>query len=125
MTSQMDSRYNILIGKGVDKMQDDYNRMIRRSMQQAQCGYEDIFAEVADENAACAPPASLACGRSQDACDGGCTQDKMYRPGCELPVMVFIEPQSFGRLYNEAEGFRQGTLFPALNKPFCGRGGNG
>ncbi|MBQ9902585.1 MAG: spore coat associated protein CotJA [Clostridia bacterium] len=45
--------------------------------------------------------------------------------GCEknLPVMVFVEMQTFGRTYNEAEGLFRGTLFPALDKPFTGRGG--
>ena len=30
--------------KGAIDVQDDYNRFIRRSMKQAQCNYEDIFA---------------------------------------------------------------------------------
>ena len=30
-------------------MQDDYNRFIRRSVMQAQCDYEDIFAADAEE----------------------------------------------------------------------------
>lgn len=52
--------------------------------------------------------------------DCGC--DKKCRPEATLPVMVFIEPQTFGRTYNEAEALRQGTLFPALDKPFMGGG---
>ena len=52
-----------------------------------------------------------------------CMKEKMYRPECELPVMVFIKPQTFGKMYNEAEGLRRGTLFSALDKPFYGRGG--
>lgn len=41
----------------------------------------------------------------------------------DVPVMVFIEMQPFGKMYNEAEALCRGTLFPALDKPFTGRGG--
>ncbi len=157
-------------------MQDDYNRFIKRSIQQARCNYEDIFAPSGDEEEAM--PHESGCMGTQasqmgmkdrcmgaeasqmgmkdrcmgaeasqmgvkDRCTGAeasqmgmktccdrqaekeesCTNDKMYRPACELPVMVFIEPQTFGRLYNEAEGLKRGTIFPALDKPFYGRGG--
>lgn len=57
---------------------------------------------------------------SRDAEDCGC--DKKCRPEATLPVMVFIEPQTFGRTYNEAEALRRGTLFPVLDKPFMGGG---
>ena len=129
-------------------MQDDYNRFIKRSIQQARCNYEDIFAPSGDEEEAM--PHESGCMGTQasqmgmkDRCMGAeasqmgmktccdrqaekeesCTNDKMYRPACEIPVMVFIEPQTFGRLYNEAEGLKRGTIFPALDKPFYGRGG--
>ncbi|MBQ1413690.1 MAG: spore coat associated protein CotJA [Clostridia bacterium] len=36
--------------------------------------------------------------------------------------MVFITCQTFGKQYNEAEALQRGTLFPALDKPFLGRG---
>ena len=93
-------------------MQDDYNRFIRRSVMQAQCDYEDIFAADAEE-------ASCGCmGTMGDS-------DRKASCGCEknLPVMAFVEMQTFGRTYNEAEGLCRGTLFPALDKPFTGRGG--
>lgn len=48
--------------------------------------------------------------------------EQMCRPVNELPVMVFIEMQEFGRMYNEAEGLQRGTMFPALDKPFMGGG---
>lgn len=51
-----------------------------------------------------------------------CECEQMCRPVNELPVMVFIEMQEFGRMYNEAEGLQRGTMFPALDKPFRGGG---
>lgn len=51
-----------------------------------------------------------------------CECEQMCRPVNELPVMVFIEMQEFGRMYNEAEGLQRGTMFPALDKPFMGGG---
>ena len=144
-------------------MQDDYNRSIKRSIQQARCNYEDIFAPFGDDEtmsyaAGCNDVEEVqiskmnACGGAEAAqmgmknssnsaawgqtekktCCGtyakqeqeeSCMKEKMYRPECELPVMVFIKPQTFGKMYNEAEGLRRGTLFPALDKPFYGRGG--
>lgn len=172
-------------------MQDDYNRFIKRSIQQARCNYEDIFAPSGNDDEAM--PYAAGCNRVEtaqmdrkkntcmgneaaqmgmkdrcmgveaaqmgrkdrcmgveaaqmgrmDACGGvasaqtekktccgmrpeqeeSCIRDKMARPECVLPVMVFIEPQTFGRMYNEAEGLKRGTLFPALDKPFYGKGG--
>ena len=142
-------------------MQDDYNRFIKRSIQQARCNYEDIFNDCEDNEtmpyaANCNGVEAAQMGK-MNACGGveaaqmgkknkgngvasaqtekktccgirqeqeeSCMRDKMYRPECELPVMVFIEPQSFGRMYNEAEGLKRGTIFPVLDKPFYGRGG--
>lgn len=128
-------------------MQDDYNRFIRRSMQQAKCNYEDIFAEdvmseqVESDGCMGENPMSTrrCCGKSevqsaqntgcgcgntqaQGTHSGICGSDKMYRPQEELPVMVFIQMQQFGKMYNEAEGLQRGTLFPALDKPFMGGG---
>ncbi len=158
-------------------MQDDYNRFIKRSIQQARCNYEDIFAPFGDDEtmsyaAGCNDVEEVqiskmnACGGAEaaqmgkmNACDGAeaaqmgmknssnsaawgqtekktccgtyakqeqeesCKRDKKYRPECEIPVMVFIEPQNFGRMYNEAEGLKRGTIFPVLDKPFYGKGG--
>ena len=157
-------------------MQDDYNRFIKRSIQQARCNYEDIFALSDDEEetmpyaTGCKGVESAQMGMKdrcmgvesaqmgmkdrcrgvesaqmgmKDTCRGvesaqmgnsnscdvqaeqeeSCMKEKMYRPECELPVMVFIKPQTFGKMYNEAEGLRRGTLFSALDKPFYGRGG--
>ncbi|MDD6394612.1 MAG: spore coat associated protein CotJA [Firmicutes bacterium] len=93
-------------------MQDNYSRFIRESMRQAQCNYETIF-EPCD------------CGRAQQdsACEREHEPKQTCQNDCDIPVMAFIPVQEFCRMYNEAEGLRRGTLFPALDKPFCGRGG--
>lgn len=117
-------------------MQDDYNRFIRRSMKQARCNYEDIFAAYDDAGNAfdgCMGTMSDMNGKNSCGCgnvmsdteshmDCGCGHN--CKPVCDIPVMVFIEMQPFGKMYNEAEGLCRGTLFPALDKPFTGRGGN-
>ena len=104
-------------------MQDDYNRFIIRSMKQAQCNYEDIFSDN-DTGISCG------CGEMPDndmntscGCEMNC--QTVCEKKCEknLPVMAFVEIQPFGRMYNEAEALCRGTLFPALDKPFTGRGG--
>ena len=117
--------------KGAIDVQDDYNRFIRRSIKQAQCGYEDIFA--ADE---CACTGNLSdmdettsCGckmtMNDAAMTNACGCEVKCKPVCDsaVPVMAFVEMQPFGRMYNEAEGLCRGTIFPALDKPFTGRGG--
>ncbi len=126
-------------------MQDDYNRFIKRSIKQAQCNYEDIFAadECAcagtmpdmDDNNSCGcmnvmddtdmTESCGCCGVMSDM-NNHCDCEKTCQPMCDknIPVMAFVEIQPFGRMYNEAEGLCRGTLFPALDKPFTGRGGN-
>lgn len=86
-------------------MQDNYSRFIRESMRQAQCNYETMFEP-------------CGCGEqvSQHESVQKCQDD------CDVPVMAFIPMQDFCRMYNEAEGLRRGTMFPALDKPFYGRG---
>ena len=111
-------------------MQDDFNRFIRRSIRQAQCNYEDIFAD-----GACGCGMTMGDSDNEKNCGCGMTMGDMEntnscgcrnknKPGCEknVPVMAFVEMQTFGRMYNEAEGLCRGTLFPALDKPFTGRG---
>ncbi len=39
-----------------------------------------------------------------------------------LPAIVSIDIQTFGQPYEPETGFRKGTVFPALYKPFCGGG---
>ena len=36
------------------------------------------------------------------------------------PVMAYVPWQEWGRQFGEMEALMQGTLFPALVKPFCG-----
>lgn len=87
-------------------MQDNYSSFIRESMRQARSNYETIFEP-------------CECKKQSDthAVESKCMDD------CDISVMAFIPVQEFCRMYNEAEGLRRGTLFPALDKPFCGRGG--
>lgn len=85
----------------------DYSEFIRESMRQAECEYETTF----------------------EPCEGCLSHDNRSNDcDCEcnryLPAMVFIEMQNYGKIYNEAEALCRGTLFPALDKPFYGRGGN-
>ncbi len=122
-------------------MQDDYNRFIRHSIMQAQCNYEDIFQNDAQEPScacagsgmngmtmgdaetpdACGCQGSMGTGAMPDAC--GCEVECRTKCDKDVPVMAFVEMQPFGRMYNEAEGLCRGTVFPALDKPFTGRGG--
>lgn len=51
-------------------------------------------------------------------------KDLGFDGNCEkFPVgMTYVPWQQFGRIYdNLEEGFRNGTIFPELNKPFTGR----
>ena len=125
-------------------MQDDYNRFIRRSMKQAQCNYEDIFADSecgcagsmpdTDMNHSCGCEMTMndsdmknscGCEMTMNDMTDSCGCERKCRPICDadVPVMAFVTMQPFGRTYNEAEGLCRGTLFPALDKPFTGRGG--
>ena len=40
-------------------------------------------------------------------------------------AMVYSPCQEFDDLYDHTEGFRHGTIFRALDKPFTGKGGRG
>lgn len=76
------------------------------------CGVESVYAE------------QKGCCEAAPARQDTCGNNKMCRPEGTLPVMVFIQPQTFGKMYNEAEGLKRGTLFPVLDKPFMGKGGH-
>lgn len=43
----------------------------------------------------------------------------------QVPVMVYIVEQKWGNVYTPCRALMQGTLFPALDKPFFGKGGCG
>ena len=47
--------------------------------------------------------------------------DSGLKCNCEMgdSVMVFIDVQEIGDTYNTAEAYKNGTLYPELNKPFC------
>lgn len=40
------------------------------------------------------------------------------------PAMAYVPWQTFGRTFDLDQALRTGTIFPELNKPFCGSGGN-
>lgn len=45
-------------------------------------------------------------------------------PLASFPIaMAYVPWQSLYRLYDFREGFSRGTIFPELDKPFCGRRG--
>jgi len=46
-----------------------------------------------------------------------------YRQMDEFPVaMAYVPWQKLDKIYeNLEEAFHEGTIFPELNKPFCGR----
>ena len=46
-----------------------------------------------------------------------------YRQMDEFPVaMAYVPWQKLDKIYEDLEdAFREGTIFPELNKPFCGR----
>lgn len=58
--------------------------------------------------------------------DDNCKES--YRPTSPLPknpvpAMAYIPFQQFNQPYSSQEGFKKGTLFPCLDKPFLGEGG--
>ena len=38
------------------------------------------------------------------------------------PAMAYVPWQKWETMYNEEEALKQGTAFPSLNLPFCGKG---
>nr|MBQ8253744.1 spore coat associated protein CotJA [Lachnospiraceae bacterium] len=48
---------------------------------------------------------------------------EQYRQMEEFPVaMAYVPWQKLDKIYeNLEEAFHEGTIFPELNKPFCGR----
>lgn len=42
-------------------------------------------------------------------------------PKDATPTMAYIPLQEGLETYSEEEGLNNGTIFPVLNKPFCGR----
>lgn len=118
-------------------MQDNCSRFIMESIRQAQCDYEPIDTSCGCGNKAaasndCASDVQDARYRRRD-CEGNvasarkkhCECEFTQGEDCDIPVMVFIQPQDFCRMYNEVEGLCRGTMFPALDKPFLAKGGTG
>ena len=45
-------------------------------------------------------------------------------PLASVPIaMAYVPWQSFREIYDFHKGLSRGTIFPELDKPFCGRGG--
>ena len=78
------------------------NRTIRRNAPQA--------ARVMPEAQRMMPPAQ------------SCPVPQCHVPAALLPVMAFVPVQELGDVYSECQALHTGTLFPALDKPFCGKG---
>lgn len=50
------------------------------------------------------------------ACEGGATAD-----ACQLPLaMAYVPSQKFENLYAHTDGWRRGTIFADLDKPYEG-----
>ncbi|MBE6759543.1 MAG: spore coat associated protein CotJA [Ruminococcaceae bacterium] len=64
-------------------------------------------------------------------CPSACPQPRRVQPACRdaepvcaaLPVMASLEPQVWDCAYSCGQALTRGTLFPALDKPFMGKGG--
>ena len=56
-----------------------------------------------------------------------CRRDAEIKTECpvvvDTPVMAYVPWQNWGDLYSEPQALSRGTLFAALDKPFCGKGG--
>ncbi len=48
---------------------------------------------------------------------------KMQHVDHMTPAMAYVPMQRFEQVYDLAVGLRNGTVFPELCKPFCGKGG--
>lgn len=49
----------------------------------------------------------------------GCREQKQ-----EMSLaMAYVKIQQWGDTYDLCKGYKRGTIFPDLDKPFCGRGG--
>lgn len=54
----------------------------------------------------------------------GCTPNPTPFPQNTPVAMAYIPFQQFGQLYPLEKGYKQGTIFPELDKPFLGGGGS-
>lgn len=58
----------------------------------------------------------------ETACRNGCVRHMDSRKeNCHMPVaMAFVPWQEWRKIYREEQGFRRGTIFEELDKPFQG-----
>lgn len=59
---------------------------------------------------------------SQMKHQGNAQLDDALLKGAQVPGMAYVPAQSWGTPYPLAQGFRNGTVFPVLNKPFAPKG---
>ena len=68
-------------------------------------------------------PAACAAGGRTAAPPCACAP-RTAQPDCaHLPVMSFVPTQAWDCTYTCGQALTRGTLFPALDKPFMGKGG--
>ena len=48
---------------------------------------------------------------------------KMQHVDHMIPAMAYVPMQRFEQIYDLSTALKNGTLFPELCKPFCGKGG--
>lgn len=48
---------------------------------------------------------------------------KMQHVDHMIPAMAYVPMQRFEQIYDLSAALKNGTLFPELCKPFCGKGG--
>ncbi len=52
----------------------------------------------------------------------GCAVQRPMQP--DMPIaMAYVPMQRWNQVYDMSRGLTRGTIFPELQKPFCGRGG--
>lgn len=48
-----------------------------------------------------------------------CSSGESSQP--EVVAMAYVPMQQWGQIYEPEQAWNNGTLFPELNKPFCGK----
>ena len=52
------------------------------------------------------------------------SKDSYSEPICDMPVaMAYVPWQHYSQTYELCKALQVGTIFPELNKPFCGKRG--
>ena len=91
----------------MNNIRSDHGRAVRRPV-----------SSTAAQRAAIAPCPAVAPVPQPTACSAARAEDD----NAVLPVMAYVPIQSFGQVYSDCQALHSGTLFPALDKPFTGKG---